>query len=152
MHPISICSYALYACIIWLITYYDLPWEWLAILSVLMLADTILWVGKSYVLWADSTWFSSHKMKVWIMSKMAILIAATLAWISISYITKSQEISWMLADIFVWLLVAAELVSIIQNSIMMHTGKQVEEWDAISLVLTWLLKQIKDFLSDKMEH
>lgn len=154
MHPITYCSYALYACIIGLIAHYNLPWEWLVILGVLMIADTILWIGKSFVLYNgdDNNWFSSHKMKIGVLSKMAIVITSVLTGVCIFYLTRSEIVTGMLADIFIWLLVSAELISVIQNSIMMHTGKQIEERDAISEVLTWILERIKKILSDNMQH
>ena len=153
MHPITICSYAIYACVVGIISYYNLPWEWLALLAILLLSDTAFWIGKSYILyWHEFGRFSSHKLKRWVLAKMSIIICAVLIGICVSYLTKHNIVSGLLADVFIWLLIGAELISLIQNSIMIHTEKEIDEFDAISLVMTRMLNKFKSLIDKYLEH
>lgn len=140
------CIYGFYACAIGLLSYYNIDSEGLLILTLLMTFDVIFWVAKSFVLeWADNPyWFSTHRLKVWVISKLSIFCIFILFWILLQYVTGSSSTmnittSWILA-----IFIVAEFISVLQNVIMIRTWKEIAEWDALSYWLSMLYNKVAD--------
>ena len=155
MQITAICTYITISC---LFSYLWIEFEAMILLFMLLFTDTIFGIAKSYVLYNDPTatyedwtprnkWFNSHKLKIGVLSKILLLIIPPLvAWVfKINWIN-----AWFLISGWLWLLCVAELISIIQNFIMIRTGKEIEEFDAITFVLKKILSFIREFLESKM--
>lgn len=153
MTKIAYCTYIAFGCIIW---YLEAQWygvNKIAMLWFLLLFDTITGIYKSYALWTvgekeyydnwkiKNTWFNSTILKVWVIGK--ILLLCVPLWFIAVWNLGWLELGNML-PILVWLLWGAELVSITQNVWSGITKKQIQEFDAISLVLWGILWAIKE--------
>lgn len=126
-----------YAGVIALIQHYNLDSEWFIILTVLMWFDTLFWVTKAYVLYSKDNpgRLSSRRLKIWVISKISILMLVALFWMILWYVTDINDISTMSITTILWILIVAEFISILQNVMMIRSGEEMKEWDAISFVL-----------------
>lgn len=153
MNTLQAIIYWVYASVLWLFNYYWINWEAFVILSVLLVADTALWISKSYVLyWEEGSWFSSRKFKVWVISKLAIMLFVILLALATSQWTWDDTIANIVVSSTLWLLIVAEFISIVQNIIMIRTKEEIQEWDAVTAVLTYILSTLKGFISNKIDH
>ena len=117
-----------------------------------MFLDVVFGIGKAYVLQSDNTRFSSHKLKVWVMAKMSILVLMVMLAVVLGRITKIEEVTIVVIDVSSWLFVVAEFISVIQNVMMIKLRKQIQEWDAVTAVLTFILEKMKKLIDDKISH
>jgi len=155
MTKIAYCTYIAFGCIMW---YLESKWYGavkMSILWFLLLFDTITGIYKDYAIWTISEkeyydngkvknkWFNSTILKVWVIGKI-LLLCVPIWFIAVAHLGWYEL--WKLLPIFVWLLWWAELVSIIQNIWSGITKKQIQEFDAISLVLGWILGVVKEQL------
>ena len=144
-------AYTAYTTIVGIAIYYNINPELYAWLWVFMLLDTTLGVIKAWRLskW-DATFFSSRTLKVGVVSKISILCLV----LGLGFITKSVLPTADRGDNFIgmvlWLLCVAEFISMIQNTIVIKTGDAMTEYDAVSMVLSWLLWQVKGILEKKV--
>jgi len=153
MSNLQTAIYWAYASVLWLFNYYGINGEAFVILSVLLIADTAFGVMKSFVLfWEESSWFSSRKFKVWVISKFAIMLFVVLLALATSQWTWDDSIANIIVSSTLWLLIVAEFISIVQNIIMIRTKKEIEEWDAVTMVLTYVLDIMKKFIWEKVNH
>lgn len=150
MNRYSVCTYGVYACVIAFMTYHKIDGQGFITLAVLMVFDTIFGVAKAYILRdGDAAWFSTHRLKMWVISKVCILITVLLLAMVISYITQQEQVVSITTSSILWLFIVAEFVSVVQNVIAIRQREPIEERDAISAVLNWLLCQIRTFLETK---
>ncbi len=146
----AICTYWFYLCVTGFLTYYWLSGEWLIILAVLMVADVVLWITKSWVINKENPeWFSSDKLKVWVAAKVAIIILIILLAIVIGWLYRNTEITFLIVDVALGLFICAEFVSVVQNTIMIRQQKYIPERDAITAVLWWILDIFKRFIEKR---
>lgn len=144
-------AYALYTTMVVALNNIHIDGYAFVILAILLVADTILWVGKSYVLDGHKPErFSSRKLKIGVISKTAILFLVLLVGLAMS--VRLGETARIFVNSVLWLLIAWELISIVQNVIVMKTREPLEEWDAVSVVLKWLLSFVKKTVQEKIEH
>lgn len=99
--------------------------------------DTFFWVTKAYVLYSkdNPNRLSSWRLKVGVISKISILMLVALFGMMLSYVTNIHEISNISTTTILGILIVAEFISILQNVMMIRSGKEMQEWDAISFVL-----------------
>lgn len=137
------CIYGLYACVIGVLWYYGIDAEWMIILTALMIFDVIFGVTKSYVLesWTNKDWFSTHKLKIWLISKVSIFCVFILFWVLLKYVTWSSVAMDITTMWVLWIFIVAEFISVLQNVIMIRTGKAIAERDALSYWLNMLYKK-----------
>ena len=151
-------SYSIYTTVIWVLLYYNVNVEAYWVLGLFLVMDTLLWIGKSYVLDREQEkWFSSNKLKVWALGKITIMILCLMLAIAIKTVWVVLGIdnifSWIIVlNVFIWLLISAEFISIIQNSLMIIKRKKIQERDALTAVITWLLFIVKTAIRKKIEH
>lgn len=149
-------AYALYTTMVVALNNIHIDWYAFVILAILLVADTILWVGKSYVLEGHTDKrFSSRKLKVGVISKTAILLLVLLIGLAISvrlWDSARVDSARVFVNSILWLLIAWELISIIQNVIIMKTKEPMEEWDAVSAVLKFALWVVKKQVQEKIDH
>lgn len=111
-------------------------------LTIVMLFDTITWTTKSIRLWI----FRSNRLTRWIISKILILLLILIFAVAshniYPSITRDDSFVWLI----IWMLWIAELISSIQNIIMVRTWKHIEERDAVSFVLSFINESLRDKL------
>lgn len=145
-------AYLLYISAIWLCIRYNVSPELIAWLTILMLADTILGMFKAWrVARENSAWFSSRKLKVWVVSKSSILVLILCLWFVTKVVLPTSDRWDNLVSVVLWLLCVAEFISIIQNTIVIRTWTETNEYDAISRVLSWLLEKMKNAIDTNVQ-
>lgn len=134
---ISYLLYIMWSCI-WAILW--MHYMSFIFLTVVMLFDTITWTAKSIRLWE----FRSNRLTRWIISKILILLLillfATASHNIYPTITRDDSFVWLI----IWMLWVAELISSVQNIIMVRSWEHIEERDAVSFVLSsvlWILRE-----------
>ncbi len=108
-------------------------------LTIVMLFDTLAWTTKGIRLGE----FKSARLTRGIIAKLFILWLVLIFWAASH--TIFPTITW--DDSFLWLVIGmlaiAEVISSIQNVMMIRSGEHIEERDAISFVLSsvlWMLR------------
>ena len=132
------------------LSYLALPWEMLLLFITLMLIDTFLRYISGHI-YKD---FSSHKAKIWIVSKMTLLLIPF--WLAIMFkILELWEInSWYTKAVITWLismLAVWEFYSIIKNYIYLRTWEKPTEYDWITIILKRILDKIQNFLENYLK-
>lgn len=132
-------AYIIWACV-WLIFWEEVLWFY--ILMSVLLFDTITWIAKAVrfgvfrsndMIW----WIISKIFMIWIVIMFAIIMQSKFP----DSILPSHILSWLM-----WLLIVAEIISIIQNTMMVKTWVRIEEWDAVTFVLSTILNKLKTTL------
>ena len=137
---------SMYPAVIAFFTYCNWNIEAFAILAVLIMADFFLGIIKSYSLyWGKS--ITSSRARTGILAKLSILIIPLTLWVMGK--AAGVETMWI-APFSAGLLALAEAYSIVSNIAAIRTGKDVEEFDAISYALKKILKLIKTLLQKKI--
>ncbi len=148
----SFCAYGAYACVIAFMNYHKIDGQGFATLFVLMVFDSIFGIAKAYILRdGDAAWFSTRRLKMWVISKVSILITVILLAMVVSFVTQQERVVDITASSMLWLFIVAEFISVVQAVIAIRQGKHIEERDAISAVLNWFLCQIRTFLENKIK-
>lgn len=131
-----------YTTIIFAVEYTWASPEMFWLLVALMIFDTITGIWKRYALAKDLT---SRWLWVWVMSKISVLVMLLLlGWsIKLTGLSNQMAISAVIG-LFIW----AELFSSIQNIYIMHSKKEITEFDAISRVLWWLIAIVRKFIEN----
>lgn len=123
--------------------------EMITLLAVLMAFDVATGIWKRYAIGRKD--ITSRKLVVWVATKVFVLsLLLLLAWaFKITTLGSNTAIS-----VVIWLFIAGELYSSIQNIHVMRTKKNVTEYDAVTIILGWLLsfvririEKILDFLN-----
>ena len=111
-------------------------------LTIVMLFDTITWTTKSIRLWI----FRSNRLTRWIISKILILLLILIFAVAshniYPSITRDDSFVWLI----IWMLGIAEMISSIQNIIMVRSWEHIEERDAVSFVLSFINESLRDKL------
>lgn len=110
------------------------------LLVALMVFDTMTGLGKRYALNASIT---SRGLWVWAMAKVSVLVMLLLLGWSIKLTGLGNQ---MAISAVIGLFIGAELFSSIQNIYIMHTKKEITEFDAISKVLGGLIAIVRWFI------
>lgn len=112
----------------------------LCLVIALMAFDTVVWMAKAIRIWK----FQTKKMIWWLISKVFIIGIILFVWASL------KIFSWEITEFvntsitfIMWVLWFWELVSIIQNVIVVRTWKDMEERDAVWMVLSYLYNKMR---------
>lgn len=125
-------------------TYTWVDTEWFTILAILMLIDTAFGWTKTVAIWHKPT---SVKLKSWALGKIAVLCAPLV----LALLFKASGVDWWsIISSTLGIFVRAEWYSAIRNIIATRTGKEIEEYDVITTVLTGLLWLIKWFIEKEL--
>lgn len=112
-------------------------------LTVVMLFDTLTWTAKSIRLWE----FRSNRLTRWIISKILILVLVLLFAVASHNIYPTIKRDDSFVWLIIWMLSIAEIISSTQNIIMVRSWEHIEEWDAVSFVLS----NINSVLRNRLE-
>jgi phage-related holin len=112
------------------------------LLMIAMTFDSLTWFLKSIRLW----WFESSYLWWWIATKVLLIWIILLFGVAVKIgLDWAVDISWI-ASSFLWFLIVAEIISIIQNTLIIKTGEKIEERDAVSFVLNLVLDTLRKIL------
>lgn len=157
--PLAYCTYLAFGCLMAYVEAKWYSWAKMAILTFLLLLDTVTGIYKSYALRTvgekeyydngkvKNTWFNTTVLKVWLIGKM-LLLMLPLWLIAVAHLV-GIDLDWVVPAT-VALLAWAEFISIIQNFIIARTKKPMQEFDAVSFVLQWVLAIIKDWIEKRL--
>lgn len=126
-----------YIAIVFVFEYLDIKEAQVSILSILMIIDTITWVAKQYKL--NKNEITSHNAWKWITKKMLTMMflfsfALMFKWIDIDWTAYIKSV--------LSLLIVSEFYSICQNVYSFRTGKKVNEYDAVSLIIKFIWESL----------
>ena len=108
-----------------------LSWDAIAILAVFMVADTFLGVLRSILLHGGNS-FRSRLLAHGIVSKILVLFVPVL----LVYTGIGIKIDFLpIAEGVITVLILSETYSILGHIQSVRTGKEVKEYDAVSMVL-----------------
>ena len=125
------------------LAYFWITYEVIFILAILMWLDFITWITKSLILWKK------------IMSRKAI--SGALSKIFIFFVPFVVVLCWNLVDVdskplagaIMWIIGLSEAYSVICNIIVIRTGEDIVEQDAITILLTKIKDIIKNWIEVK---
>lgn len=117
-----------------IIAYAGLPAEPMLILLILIMFDTIF--GSAKVLLIEPKNYSSHKLARGVVGKMGLLFVPY----TIGLMGKAlgQEMDMFVMSCLYWIILS-QGYSVIANIYMITSGKEVPEWDAISMILRGII-------------
>ncbi len=121
--------------------YLQLSWESMTFLAILLLIDFITGIAKVYII--NKKELKSYRAIAGIISKTSILLIPLVLSIAAKQVGYDMR---LFTDAIISMLILAETFSIIGNIRSIHTGKRVEEIDAISFVLTKVSKVVEALL------
>ena len=134
---ISYFLYTAWACI-W--TILGMHYMLFIFLTVVMIFDTLAWTAKGIRLWE----FRTGRLTWGIIAKLFILWLVLIFWAAshtiFPTITWDDSFLWLV----IWMLAIAEIISSIQNVMMIRSWEHIEERDAVSFVLSsvlWILRE-----------
>lgn len=137
---------ATYLPMVWLIHYLGLNAESVAILSTLLVVDTITGFWKEKAIGGVPT---STRLANGIISKMVLLIVPFL--VALAAKGVGVDISTFVV-VVIDILIISELYSTIANIYTIRSKKQVEEFDALSFILKRIRSILDRMLGDEPKH
>lgn len=126
-------------------TYLWLNNEVFWILAMLIVIDFITGIIKAYRIWDKVT---SKWMWVWQASKAFLLLIPIL--VSLWFKAIWEDWTKVLTSLL-WILIVAEIYSSVSNIMQIIKGKYIEEFDVITLILSWVLGKIKTVLENLLK-
>ena len=125
-------KYSWYVTGVFIFEYLQIPWTQVLILTILMMADFAAGVSKQISL--NPKELTSHKAWIGLMKKIWTLwsifvIALVMTWVGPEW-SFDIYLTWFIA-----LLIVAEGYSVLQNIYVIRTGKDVTEYDVVSLII-----------------
>lgn len=154
------CAYTFFMCLA-----IRLHSKWLDVNNWLILLwfmgfDVITGISKAYILWnawvkqtysdgsIQNSRFQSHKLKIGIISKF-LVACLPFGVLFFAQVTGGYNVN-LPSDIIIAVLCAAEFISSIQNIIVVRTGKETQEVDAITYALRGILKMFRNFIDNNL--
>lgn len=118
------------------------------VLSILMMVDFALGLGKSYRMRIPIT---SYRMKLGVISKVGMLlivISFGLAFTHGGFLTEELQdyIGWVL-----WVFILSELYSIVSNTYAIKVGEELPEFEVIAIIGGKLREVISKFMPNQTE-
>lgn len=125
-----------------ILNYFSISWEWLIIMSVMLVLDFVFWIIDAKVRWET---IESHKCQQWLVKKMTRRVLPFL----IAWWLKRTWMDWIaeLVAVIVWMIVFSELYSIIWHIYSINYKEKLPELDSFKLLLNWIVKIIKTFIN-----
>lgn len=125
----------------WILDYFSISWEWLIIMSVMLVLDFLFWIISAKVRWEQ---IESRKCQEWLIKKMTRrLLPFVVAWW-----LKRTGMPWIdvLNSTIVGMIVFSELYSIIGHIYSINYGEELPEVDAFKMLMNSLVKIIKNLI------
>ena len=142
-----------YSLWIFFFDYLDIPKEATSLLALLVVIDTFTGIAK-VIRWRRRE-FTSYEMGLWVLTKLLtfiiILAAAILA--KIVFLLGGIDVGIVhILSVSIGLFSIAQFYSILQNVYIFKTGKQVTEFDAMTLAiqaLQWMARKALEAIIKK---
>lgn len=128
-----------------IVSYFWITNEIILVLAVLMAFDFVTWVIKAVVI--PGLKLTSKRAIIGAITKILVF---SLPFMTVLAGKVTGIDSKPLADVLMWIIGLSEFYSIISNIIAIKTQKDVEEHDAIMILLTWLKKVIRQRMEKQM--
>lgn len=113
-------------------------------LTVVMIFDTLAWTAKGIRLWE----FRTGRLTWGIIAKLFILWLVLIFWAASHTVFPTITRDDNFLGMVIWMLAIAEIISSIQNIIMVRSWEHIEERDAVSFVLSSVLWILRDKLEN----
>ena len=122
--------------------YFWMSQETLIILTVMLLLDRIFWVVNAYIQWT----LESKLMVTWLVKKLTrwmlpFIVIAVMRWAGFEKID-------LVATVILSILIVAEWYSVIWHIYSINYWEQLQEIDALKLLIEWIGKLFKWKLDD----
>ncbi|HMS91385.1 MAG TPA: phage holin family protein [Candidatus Absconditabacterales bacterium] len=134
-----------YALSVFFFSYLNIPHEQVILLSILIMIDFIVGVGKQFRI--DPRGITSHRAWLGVMKKASTFIVLAVLAIMWKGVGGDSADSREYLKTIISILIMAETYSIIQNVYAIRTGKLLPEYDVISI----LLKKIGSMIESRIE-
>ena len=127
--------------------YFSISWEWLIIMTSMLVLDMIFWLISAKARWET---IQSKLLQQWLMKKMTrwLLPFIVALWL------KRTWLPWIenLIHVIVWMIVFSELYSIIGHIYSINYNEELPEVDAFKMLLNWIVKFLKNLIQKKDEE
>jgi len=130
--------------IAWIFTFFWLSQMWIYILAIFLFIDTITWWIKAWI-YKEAT---SANWTRWVVSKSLLILVPFI--ISGIWLWLWLDMKWLTAS-SLSLLIFSEGYSILANIYEIYSRKKLPEYDAVSIILKWILDAIKKLLDNKIK-
>ena len=127
-----------YPALIWVFSYTNINVEYFLILTILILFDSFTGVWKAIVVGKNPT---SRRFIIGIISKY-LLLSIPFLFALLAKVTTWDRVDWFVNS-SIMLICIAQWYSILQNITSIRTMKDLEEYDAVTMVLTYLQKRLR---------
>ena len=131
----------------WILEYFAISWEWLIILTAMLILDLVFWLISAKSRWEK---IESKKLQQWLMKKMTrrLLPFIVALWLKRTWM---PWIEWLIT-VIVWMIVFSELYSIIWHIYSINYKEELPEVDAFKMLLNSLSKIIKNLINKKNDE
>ena len=129
-----------------ILEYFSISWEWLIIMTVMLVLDLIFWLLSTKSRWEQ---IESKKLQEWLIKKMTrrLLPFIVAMWLKRTWM---PWINW-LTSVIVWMIIFSELYSIIWHIYSINYKEQLPEVDAFKMLLQWLVKLLRNLIKKENE-
>jgi len=115
----------------------------ICLILILMAWDTLTWVIKSIKLHD----FNSRRLIWWLVSKMLVVCAVLLTWATLqTFSWEATPLVTVSISAIMWMIWFGELMSSIQNIIVVRTWEKIKEVDVVWQTLNYIYKTIRKWL------
>lgn len=131
----------------WILEYFSISWEWLIIMTVMLVLDMIFWLLSAKARWEK---IESKRLQNGLIKKMTrrVLPFLVALWL------KRTWMPWIEALItaIVWMIVFSELYSIIWHIYSINYKEELPEVDAFKMLLNSVVKILKNLINKKNDE
>lgn len=130
-----------------ILNYFHMSWEWLIIMTTMLVLDLIFWLLSAKSRWQQ---IESKKLQEWLMKKMTrrLLPFIVVLWL------KRTWFAWIdwLVKVVMWMIIFSELYSIIWHIYSINYKEELPEIDAFKMLLNSITKMLKKLINQKNDE
>lgn len=126
----------------WILEYFAISWEWLTIMTAMLVLDLIFWLLSAKARWES---IQSKKLQQWLIKKMTrrLLPFIVALWLKRTWMWWIES----LITAIVWMIVFSELYSIIWHIYSINYKEELPEVDAFKMLLNSIIKIIRKVIN-----
>ena len=130
-----------------ILNYFHMSWEWLIIMTTMLVLDLIFWLLSAKSRWQQ---IESKRLQEWLMKKMTrrLLPFIVVLWL------KRTWFAWIdwLVKVVMWMIIFSELYSIIWHIYSINYKEELPEIDAFKMLLNSITKMLKKLINQKNDE
>lgn len=130
-----------------ILNYFHMSWEWLIIMTTMLVLDLIFWLLSAKSRWQQ---IESKRLQEWLMKKMTrrLLPFIVVLWL------KRTWFAWIdwLVKVVMWMIIFSELYSIIWHIYSINYKEELPECDAFKMLLNSITKMLKKLINQKNDE